>query len=185
MSPEPFQSPHLSYNPSDLPQRSHVDSEMCRWLPSDADCFRELEKDLAIKKRFEQAACMDSTHNRDVDHADASGGLPRQGTTNGDRQWEGKVQEMLDRPRHSRGASGAEHEAELVGTIRRRQHSEPEVKAQEHKVSFAVEARVDATDGDDDDDDDDGKEKPPRRSADVQELLRRGFGSVRRSQDTV
>lgn len=164
-----------------------VKAAQCSWLPSDADCFRELEKDPVIKARFEQAARMDSNHSRDVDHAEASGGLPQQRTAEEDRQREGEVQEMLDRRRDSRGASGAEHEVELTGTIRKRQHSEPEVKAQEHKVLFAVEAKEDARDEEEDDDDHDGngKEKPPRRSTDVQELLRRGFGRVRRSLDIV
>lgn len=159
---------------------------MCSWLPSDADCFRELEKDPVIKERFERAARTGSTHGRDVDHAEASGGLPRQRTAEEDRQREGEVQEMLDRPRHSRGASGAEQEVEPIGTVRKRHHSEPEVKAQEHKVSFAVEEKEDARDEQEEDDDDEnnGKEKP-RRSTDVQELLRRGFGRVRGSLDIV
>lgn len=143
-----------------------VKAAQCSWLPSDADCFRELEKDLAIKKRFEEAASMESTHSRGVHHADASGGLPRQRTAEEDRQREGEVQEMLDRPRHSRDTSGAEPEVETVRTLRRRQHSEPEVKAQEYKVSFAVEAKEDARD-EDGDDDANGKDKLPRRSADV------------------
>ena len=136
------------------------------WFPSDADCFRELEKDSAIKKRFEQAAAMDSTMSSKVDPAEASGHLPTQRTAEEDRRREDEVQEMLDRPRHSRGASGAEHEVEIVGTLRRRHHSEPEVKAQEHKVSFAVEADVRDDVGNDDAN---GKERPPRRSADVQD----------------
>lgn len=166
-----------------------VKAAQCSWFPSDADCFRELEKDPAIKKRFEQAAAVDSTTRSNVDLAKASGGFPSQRTTEEDREREGEVQEMLDRPRHSSGASGAEPEAETVGTVRKRQQSEPEVKAQEYEISFAVKAKGDARDkdGDDDDDYDDasGKEKPPRRSADVHELLRRGFGSVRRSLDMV
>ena len=154
------------------------------WLPSAADSFRELEKDPAIKERFEQAAAMDPTESNKFDYAVASEGLPSQRTAEEDRRREGEVQEMLDRPRDSRGASGAEHEVGTVGTLRKRQHSEPEVKAQEYKVSFVVEAEEDARDGDGENDAR-GKEKPARRSTDVQELLRRGFGSVRRSLDIV
>ena len=153
------------------------------WFPSDADCFRELEQDPAIKKRFEQAAAMDSTTVSKVDPAEANGHLHSRRTVEEDRQREGEVQEMLDRPRHSRGASGAEHETKTAGSLRRRQHSEHEVKAQEYKVSFAVEIKEDARD-EDDNDDANGKEKRPR-STDVQELLRRGFGNVRRSLDIV
>lgn len=161
-----------------------VKAAQCSWLPSDADCFRELEKDPAIKKLFEQAAAMNSTASSSFDAAEASGGLASQRTVEEDRQREGEVQEMLDRPRDSRRASGAEHEAGTVGGLRKRQLSEPEVRTQEYKVSFAVEAREEVRD-EEEDDDANGKEKPPRRSADVQELIRRGFGSVRRSLDIV
>ena len=50
------------------------------WFPSDADCFRELEQDPAIKKRFEQAAAMDPTKGSRIDYAEASGGLSTQRT---------------------------------------------------------------------------------------------------------
>lgn len=153
------------------------------WLPKDTDCFRELEKDPAIKKRFEQAATLGSLASREGDLANARGGLPSQRTAEEDRQRESEVQEMLDRPRHSRDASGAEHGIEIAGTLRKRQHSEPEVKVQEYKVSFAAEAKEDARD--EDEDAANGKDKSMRRSGDVQELLRRGFGSVRRSLDMV
>lgn len=150
------------------------------WFPSDADCFRELEKDPAIKKRFEQAALMDFTTSSKVDPVEANAHLHNRRMVE-----EGEVQEMLDRPRHSRDPSGAEHDIKNLGSLRRRQHSEPEVKAQEYKVSFAVETREDDARDEDDNDDANGKAKRPRRSTDVQELLRRGFGSVRRSLDIV
>lgn len=161
-----------------------VKTAQCSWLPSDADCFRELERDPAIKKRFEQAAAMDSTTRTKVDPVEANGCPPNQRTAEEDRQREGEVQEMLDRLRQLRGASGAEHEVETVGTLRKRQHSAPEVKAHEYKVSFAVEAKEDARD-EYGDDDAKRQEKPPRWSADVHELIKRGFGSVRRSLDIV
>ena len=90
---------------------------------------------------------------------------------------------MLDRPRHSRGTSAAEQEDDIVGTLRRRHHSESDVKTHEYKVSFAVKTQEDGRG--ENDDDADGTEGPPRRSADVQELLRRGFGNVKRSVDIV
>ena len=93
---------------------------------------------------------------------------------------------MLDRPRHSRGTSGANHEFEHAasGTVRQRKHSESEGKAHENKVSFVVDTREEEVFDDCDESDVNGKMKP-KRSTDVQELLRRGFGSVRRSLDVV
>ena len=157
-----------------------VKAAQCSWYPTDADCFRELEKDFAIKKMFEHSAAIDSSTISRVDSAEGNRDIPSQRTMEENCQREGEIQQILDHPRHSKG--NAEHEVETVGTLRRRQHSEPEVKTQEHKVSFAVGAIRDAT-GEYDSDDASGKEKPPRRSADVQELLRRGFGSIRRSLD--
>lgn len=157
-----------------------VKAAQCSWFPSDTDCFRELEKDPAIKKRFEQAALMDFTTSSKVDPVEANARLHSRRTVE-----EGEVQEMLDRPRHSRDASRAEHDIKTLGPLRRRQHSEPDIKAQEYKVSFAVETREDDARDEDDNDDANGKAKRPRRSTDVQELLRRGFGSVRRSVDIV
>ena len=153
------------------------------WFPNDADCFRELEKDSAIKRRFEQAT-MDTTTSSKFDPTEVNELLSIRRTTEEDRQREDEVQEILDRPRHSGGASAAEHEVKIVGTSRRRQRSEPEVKAREYKVSFAVETKEEPK-SEKDEGDDNGKERSPRRSADIQELLRKGFGSIRRSLDVV
>ena len=162
-----------------------VKAAQCSWFPSDADCFRELEKDPVIKKKFEHAAAMDFNSSTTVDPLDDREDLPNQRTAEEDQQREGEVQEMLSRPRQqTRGASGAESEVETVAALRKRQHSEPEVKAQEYKVSFAVEAKEDVRD-EYGSDDANGKGKPPRRIVDVQELMKRGFGSVRRSLDSV
>ena len=157
----------------------------CSWLPSDADCFRELEKDPVIKSKFEHAAATDSNSSTTVDLLDDREGLPDQRTTEEDQQWDGEVQEIISRQRQQpRGASGAGSEVEAVGALRKRQPSEPEVKAQEYKVSFAVDAKEDVKD-EYGSDDANGKGKPPRRSNDLQELMKRGFGSVRRSLDGV
>ena len=152
------------------------------WFPSEANLFRELEKDLAIKKMFEQAAAVDSPTNGRADPTEVHGGLPSQRTAEEGRQRETEIQNTLDHSRHSESASGAKNGDEIVGALRRRQHSELEVEAQGHRVFFAVEAKENARD-DHGSDDANGKEKPLRRSTDVHDLLRRGFGSVRRSLD--
>ena len=167
------------------------------WFPSDADVFRELEKDPVIRRRFEEAAAVGLTAN-------SSSGAPtgndtRTGsdlqplrTASEDVAREQEVQEMLNRPRHSRATSGASHEVEIEGPsrhLRRRRTSDAEARSpQEHKVSFAVADRVLGVDDDDDDEDDEDtnrKDKLRRRSTDVPELLRRKFGSIRRSLDIV
>lgn len=151
-------------------------------MPSDADVFRELQKDPAIKKRFEQAAEVGLTAHTSFGSHEHNILHPVR-TAEEERQREGEVQEMLDRPRHPRGVSGNNDDKEGV-TLRKRRHSENDGKGHEPKVSFVV-ARRDLDDNDDDDTDDNGKRKSTRKSANVHELLRRGFGSVRKSVDIV
>ena len=157
----------------------------CTWMPSDADCFRELEKDKVIRERFAQAAGVSESKGRRS--TEVTSGAQRVRTLEEERQREGEVQEILDRPRHMRNASGNdEQDLPSTATVRRRQTSVTEGigKSREPKVSFIVDhPSLENDDGDDDDGN--GKQKPRRRSTDVQELLRRGFGSVRRSLDIV
>ena len=163
------------------------------WLPSDAEVFRELEKDPAIRKRFETAAANGSgadTRHGGPDDQEMPFSLNPMRTASEDKERENEVQEMLNQPRHSWVTSSASHEVEIESpaALRRRQPSEPEVRSpQEHKVSFAVADRVVGDDDNDDNEDDDtnGKGKPRRRSTDVQESLKRRFGSIRRSLDIV
>jgi len=161
------------------------------WFPSDADVFRELEKDPIVKRRFKQAAEAGMAGNSwsgSPDDQMMRTTLHPVRTASEDKERENEVQEMLNRSRHSRGTSGTSHEVEIESPVelRRRQHSSSEVQSpHEHKVSFAVADRVLGDDGNDDDEDTNGKEKPRRRSTDVQELLKRGFGSVRKSLDIV
>ena len=151
------------------------------WMPSDADCFREWEKDEGVRQRFAQAAGVAESSRRPS--MQMAGGLHKVRTAEEERQREGEVQEILDRPRHMRNTSGVD-EADVPSstTVRRRQTSESDAVTREPKVSFVLNQRsADAESGDEDN----GKQKPRRRSTDVQELLRRGFGSVRRSLDMV
>ncbi len=153
------------------------------WVPSDVDVFRELQKDPAIKKRFEQAAEAGlAAHASYV--SNETDVLQHLRTAEEDRQREGEVQEILDRPRHSRGVSGNDDNNDGV-TLRKQRHSESEGKAHEPKVSFAVARREPNDDNEDEDVDDNGKEKPGTKSTDAHELLRRGFGSVGKSLDAV
>ncbi|KAL6721592.1 drs2 neo1 protein [Lecanora helva] len=166
------------------------------WFPSDADVFRELEKDPIIKRRFEASAALTMASNGSADITncqDVRSNVHPVRTASEDKEREKEVQEMLNRPRHSRVISGASHEVEIESSsdLRRRQFSDPQVRSpQEQKVSFAVAERVprDMEDDDDDDDHDEdttGKGKLRRRSTDVQDMLKRRFGSVRRGVDIV
>lgn len=149
------------------------------WFPSDADCFRELEKDPAIRQRFEQAAGMIERHTTGPI---VSGPLEHVRTAEEDMQREGEMQEILDRPRHMKRFSGiGEQEFEGIPRARRRQTSVSEGNPHDHRVSFPQDVRHDVSE-DPDNEDTNGKNQK-RRSIDVQELLIRGFGNVRRSLD--
>ena len=162
-------------------------------LPSEADLFRELGKDPAIKKRFEKAAVVGLVAGASYDdmegHTSASGARPVR-TAEEEREREGEVEEILKRRQHARVVSGTSHELEPIEAgmqLRQRQPSEPvALSSQEHKVSFAtLEREVNDEEEVDDHDKHKTKEKPRRRSTDVQGLLKRGFGSIRRSLDAV
>ena len=164
------------------------------YLPTEADIFRELQKDPLIRKRFEQAAAGVPPSPASVnEETDTTLLLKPTRTAEEDRQREGEVQAILDeRRRHSRAASGAENDVDAAGgsgTVRQRKHSVGDNGVRnEPKVSFAVDVEArEKVDGDDESDESDanGKKKARRRSADVHELLKRGFGSVRRSLDLV
>ena len=170
---------------------SAIKSIKCAYLPTDADCFRELEKDKNIRERFAQAANVSEGPRKSM-HADL--GFERARLVDEELRREGEVQRILDGPRHMRDASGT-NDIDLPDTtdVRQRQilETEGEGVVRDSKVSFAVKQHdKEMTPGDDkydddDDDDDNGKEKTRRRSTDVQEMLKRGFGAVRKSLDMV
>ena len=148
------------------------------FLPTDADCFRELEKNDAIRLRFEQAA--DFLEGNGSLQRTPSDGLRPVRTAEEERQRDGEVQELLDRPRTMREASGNDdQELETINTMRRRRTSDLEGKSNDAKVSV-YEAVRDETD---DEEDVQGKKKLKRRSDDVRGLLRMGLNNVRRSLD--
>ena len=142
------------------------------WMPSDVDTFQELEKDAVIKQRFEEASRMemwmslDQTTQAGVDDVNQDH-LDRQRTVEEDERREGEVQELLDRPRVMKGDSS--HGM-------RRRHSSTDAKSGDVHLETVMSA---------DECDRHGPEEASvgRRSTDVQELLRRGFGSVRKSMD--
>ena len=142
------------------------------WIPSDVDTFQELEKDAVIKQRFEEASRMEMWMSLgQKSQLSVVGGtqneLVRQRTVEEEERREGEVQELLDRPRVMKGDSSQ---------ALRRRHSSTDAKANDAHLETVVSA---------DEYDRHGPEEPSisRRSTDIQELLRRGFGSVRKSMD--
>ncbi|KAL9045932.1 MAG: hypothetical protein Q9214_001109, partial [Letrouitia sp. 1 TL-2023] len=138
------------------------------FLPEDADVFRELEKDDGARKRLEQAAKLGTGAYKGED---GDSPLAQVRTLEEEERREGEVQELLNRPRVMSEPSG----------MRRRQLS-TDIG---HELGTIGVNKVDQP-SDEDDDNDNGKSKEPfspKRSVDIQELLRKGFGSVRRSLD--
>lgn len=153
------------------------------WAPDDVDVFQELQKDECIRKRLEAAAGLETGLDSEMEEDRAIA----KRTAEEDERREDDVRELLERPRVIMNENGP-------ATMRRRQPSGSgdwglEHESSERLVTFASREQGDARyeESDDDDDDDDGKAKKSgplhRRSVDVQEMLRRGFGSVRRSLD--
>ncbi|KAL9002033.1 MAG: hypothetical protein Q9188_005018 [Gyalolechia gomerana] len=129
------------------------------FLPEDEDVFRELEKDDGAMKRLERAAAI-GLKDQPEDESAPVEGVTRIRTREEEEQREGEVQELLNRPRVMPEQSG----------IRRRQLSTD--VAQDIEV-----AAVDTADQVRDE----GKGK--EISSPIQEMLRKGFGQVRRSLD--
>ncbi|KAL8825692.1 MAG: hypothetical protein Q9191_004257 [Dirinaria sp. TL-2023a] len=158
---------------------------------SDVDVFQELEKDPLVKQRFDKHAGVDgtspnllSTTRRPSEWVEETRILNRTSDPSVADQVkrEGEVQQLLNRPRVMFSETGAEER----GGVRRRQHSESEDRAEGagHGETNRINTLVE----------DDERRKGHaitspkeaslnRRSFDVQEMLKRGFGSVRRSLD--
>ncbi|KAL8835630.1 MAG: hypothetical protein Q9170_003247 [Blastenia crenularia] len=131
------------------------------FLPEDEDVFRELEKDEGARRRLEQAAAI----GLQIQPAHVEGDMERVRTREEEEKREGEVQELLDRPRVMIEQSG----------IRRRQLSSD--AAQDTELADVHTAHSIK----DHEDDSNGKGK--EISSPIQEMLRKGFGQVRRSLD--
>ncbi|KAL8703202.1 MAG: hypothetical protein Q9201_003621 [Fulgogasparrea decipioides] len=138
------------------------------FLPEDEDVFRELEKDEKARKRLERAAAMGLKDPASEEYSTA--GVERIRTREEEERREVEVQELLNRPRVM--------PQEQSNGVRKRQFSADLAQdgiemVDVHKAGEQVQ--------DHDDDHDNGKSK--EISSPIQEMLRKGFGHVRRSFD--
>lgn len=134
------------------------------FLPEDEDVFRELEKNEGARGRLERAATIGLKDQPDDEDGEGEG-MERVRTHEEEEKRQFEVQELLNRPRVMPRQNG----------IRKRQLSAD--------VSQDIEL-VDVHRADyvkDNDGDDNGKSK--EISSPIQEMLRKGFGHVRRSFD--
>lgn len=170
----------------------------CRvaFSPDDVDIFQELEKDEEIRKRLEAAAelGMPSAEERDREEEEQEEDeFERKAQGAEEARREEHIKQLLQRPRAVMGA------AEGVA-VRRKRLSDGNVglagswqttadaanNNDMSKEDFIEAATVEIAADDDNDNSDGGRTKQKRRSlrsVDVHDLLKRGFGSVRRSLD--
>ncbi|KAL8786154.1 MAG: hypothetical protein Q9213_002924 [Squamulea squamosa] len=132
------------------------------FMPEDEDLFRELEKDSGARERLERAAAIGLKDHTSV-NIGTGDGIERIRTHEEQERREGEVQELLDRPRVMVEQSG----------VRKRQQSADLAQDIELVDVHRMEQSKD--------DDNNGKFK--EISSPVQEMLRKGFGHVRRSLD--
>ena len=159
------------------------------WMPSDADSFRELEKDDYIKRRFAQASGLPISPGlfETDENEDTGKDIRRVRSPEEERERAQEVEEILSRPRKMTATGVSDEHVPQLESFRRRRTLDEEDPIKSPKVSFAATHRehlFDETNGEDDTNNN-GKTKPKRRSAEVSEMLKRGFGSVRRSLDMV
>jgi len=127
--------------------------------PTDVDIFQEYEQDREIRKRFEEAAAEELQQGWDRGTKKSSLELAREAMDEAAR--EAEVQEILDRPRMMEEGQAREKA--------KKRHS----WSAQHELSDVTNANGNESDSAD----------QPRKSIDIQELLSRGFGSVRKGQD--
>ncbi|KAI9791570.1 MAG: hypothetical protein M1833_001491 [Piccolia ochrophora] len=129
-----------------------VSSLRSAWFPTDADIFQELEQDPEIRLRFEEAASVE------LQQGWAQSKKKQKARTTPTQDDEDDIQAVLDRPRvMEEGGLSSQN-------LRRRQQSDPASLRSAGSAQLASQS----TDAD-----------PRRHSADVREMLSRGFGSVR------
>ena len=188
-----------------------VFKRMC--IDDDVAIFQELEKDPAIKRRFQSAARVGTTSEatkagllsrKPSDQSDeqaprspASHGHARKRTAEEQEARENEVEQLLNRPRvmFAKSTNDSNVSSNSTGAVRRRQQSEPDAKADAAAAEQVVEQGLHKSRkaADEKAEDSEGsskghggaqkRRKSLRRSVDVQEMLKRGLGSVRRSLD--
>ncbi|PGH06776.1 phospholipid-translocating ATPase [Blastomyces parvus] len=151
-------------------------------FPTDVDHFQEFEGDLEIRKRFEEAAASELQQGWDRGKkkssleilADLDGGAVAEmeaADAERERERERQVQELLDRrstpsgQRKGKGGDGADVQMEEV-----------ELEDSRVVVNGGGGGRTAEESGDV------SNPSPSRRSLDIQELLSRGFGAIRKGQ---
>jgi phospholipid-translocating ATPase len=158
--------------------------------PGDVDVFQELEKDDQVRKTFETAARAGMECNMMGGEEMQPGEDER---ASEEQRREEDVQELLERPRAVMGNDGKD------GAVRRRRFSESMSRDGEHEPETRHTTAGTSEDhqherGDNEEEDANSEKARKdsfssatyrRRSTDIQELLRRGFGAVRRSFDAV
>ncbi|KAI9755089.1 MAG: hypothetical protein M4579_004428 [Chaenotheca gracillima] len=142
------------------------------WFPTDVDLFQEYERDLPIRKRFEEAASSELQMGWDRGKKRPSFEIER----------EKEIQALLDRPRimEEGNLSSEESGNGIGGHLHHRRRSLADKSRRDasplSRVSVDKERQNSST-----------TSAPPspdiannRRSADIQEMFKRGFGSIQK-----
>lgn len=161
----------------------------CRiaFAPTDVDIFQELEKDKEIRKRLEAAAELGMSSAEDQEREEENEAEKKARGAEEARR-EKHIKELLERPREVMGtADGVAVQRKrlsdgcvgLAGGWQTTDSASNDMSKEEYIKAATVEIAAD-----DDDNSDGGSAKKTKRrsgrSVDVHDLLRRGFGSVRR-----
>ncbi|KAL8683886.1 MAG: hypothetical protein Q9186_000229 [Xanthomendoza sp. 1 TL-2023] len=133
------------------------------FMPEDEDVFRELEKDEGAMKRLERAAAVGLKDH--IDDRATGESMQRIRTHEEQERREGEVQDLLNRPRVMFDESG----------LRKRQHSTDLPRNIEMvDIHGADQTKIEEFED---------TRKSREISSPIQEMLRKGFGHIRRSLD--
>ncbi|KAL1297748.1 hypothetical protein AAFC00_006287 [Neodothiora populina] len=131
-----------------------VRSLKAAYFPTDVDIFQDLERDIHVRRRFEEASAMELQAG--WNHGTKKSSLELSREREAQAQRENEVVDLLNRPRvMEEGSAGRAKGANAAIPVTR-------VETEEEIVVV-----------------EDGFEGPVRRSTDIQEMLSRRFGSVR------
>ena len=133
------------------------------WSPTDVDVFQALERDRDIRRRFEEAAAAELRQGLEGVRKRSRLEIANEAA---EAKREGEIQDLLDRPR-------VMEEGRSEAQALRRRHS----SAEHDDEGTVATANGNGSGG--------SAEVPVRHSVEIQELLRRGFGSPRASHDVL
>ncbi|KAL3475640.1 hypothetical protein BJX99DRAFT_229359 [Aspergillus californicus] len=158
-----------------------ISSVRANLFPSDVDVFQEYEKDLDIRKRFEEAAASELQQGWDHGEKKPSFEIARDAAEMEAR--EKQIQELLARPRVMDGKANSGQvyvQSESVSALG--ESSREQVGISDDETVHGGNNENENPGGNKNVNKDENTTSTPRRSMEIQELFSKGYGAIRKGQ---